>query len=295
MQDLAGSCGGEGGLDFGGDDFEGGRVDVGDEVTGGIGLGDREEAVVEADFGVAGIGDGEPVEGALDFAVGGGAAGAGGEIGGAVNLGHVTGAVVHDGFAFHDAGVFEADFAAGFEAEEFGRGDLGKVVGFDPDLAGETEGAGAGGFVFGVVGRGESVLLGRRDIGEHELERADNGKAAMGGFVEVLAEDMFKDGEFSDAVVFGDAGADHETTEGGGGHAATAEAGEGGEAGVVPAVHDFLLYEAHDFALRDEGVTGDEFREFVLVRERGGAGRGRRESNRRGGDAPRTPRCRWSG
>ena len=256
------------------------RVDVLFEVAVGVGFGGGEETVVETAFGVDGVLGGNPVDCAFDLPRRSCAAGFAVEIGGAaefddcggprlVRLGF-TGGVFDYFVAFDDVGVFQADFAAGFQAEEFRGRDFGEVVLLDPEFAAERELAGAGGRVFGVVDGVEFFVVVFGEVGDDDFEGAQDGEAAVGAAVEVLADAVLEDGDVGDAVVFGDADVVGELADGAGGDAAATQAADGRQARVVPAGDDVVVDERDEFALGDDGVGRDELGEFVLVRERPG-------------------------
>ena len=100
--------GGKGGLELGGDDFEGLGVYDFHEVVLVARLGHGEEAIVEANFGVEGVFARNPVDCAFDLARGGCAAGFAGEVGSATEFGELTGRVFDDFVALDDEAVTAA-------------------------------------------------------------------------------------------------------------------------------------------------------------------------------------------
>ena len=254
-------------LAFGRRHFQGVRVEMLFEIPGGVRFGDGEKAVVEADLRVQGVGGADPVDGALDFAGGVGAAGAAVEVGGAMEFGNLAIGVFHHFIAPDDEGVFEADFAAGFEPEEFRGRRFHEILALDEQFAAEGDFAPAGGFVLGIVDSLEFLHFAFGKIGDDDLEGPQHGQAAQGALVQVLADGVFEDGDVGDAVIFGDADVVGEMAQGLGGDAAAAQAGDGGHAGVVPAGDNFIVDELEELAFAHDGVAQAEAGELVLMRQ----------------------------
>ena len=243
------------------------RVDVLLEFAIGVRLGDGEEAVVKTDLGLDAVRGTDPVNSALHLSVDVEATGARGEVGGAAELGDLASGVFHDFVALDDAGIFEANFPAGFEAEVFRRRDLGKIVVLDVNLAGEGDLARGGGLVLRVVGGVALEDFARSNVREREFDRFEHGKAAERGGVEFLANRVIEDGDVGDAVELSHAHAADKTTQSAGGNSAAAQTGNSGHSGIVPARDEFILHELQEFAFADDGVAEVEFGEFVLVRD----------------------------
>ena len=123
-------------------------------------------------------------------------------------------------------------------------------------------------FVFGIVDGVEFLDLAFGKIRDDDLDRAQHGEPAQGALVQVLADGVFEDGHVGEADVFCDADADGEVAQGFRRDAATADAADGRHARIVPAGDDFVLHEREELALGNDGVAGDESREFVLVGQR---------------------------
>src|ERR1700677_1038951 len=210
------------------------------------------------------------MDGSLDFAGGGRAAGFAFQIGGAAQFDHMAGGILDDFVALDDVGVFEADFAAGTQAEIFGGRSLHEIILVDVKGAGQGNFAGAGGGVFGIVDGVEFLRPALGIISDDNLEGAQDGQAAQGAAIEVLANGVFQDGDIGDAIVFGDADVVGEMAQGFRGDAAAAQAGDGGHAGIVPGGDNFIVDELEELALAHDGVTEAEPGKFVLPWE--GAG-----------------------
>ena len=268
LKALAGLGVSEGGFEFGGDDFERLRVYMLEKVVARARFWHGEEAIVEAYFGVDGLGRADPVDGAFDFFVGVGLAGARGEIGGATQLGDQARGVFHDFIELDDAGVFQAHLAAWFEAEIFRRRYLGEIVALDVDFAGQSEGSGRGRFVLGIIGGFAGDRFPGGDVGEHEFDRLQHGEATMGEGVEFVTNSVFEDRDLGEGIEFSDAEAGDKIADGAGWDATTAKTGERGHARVVPTGDNFFLNELEEFALGDERVAEVELGEFVLVWQR---------------------------
>ncbi len=254
-------------LELGGDDFERVGVDELLEVTSGVRLGHGEEAVVEAHLGVHGVRGADPMNGAFDLAPGVRPTGTTVQIGGAAEFNHGAGPVFDDFIALDDAGVFEAHLAAGTEAEIFRRRDFAEVVLFNEQLAGEGHLARAGGRILGIVHGVELDDFAGCEVGEDELERAQDGKATERAFVQVFADGMLEHGNIGEAVVFRDADVVGERAQRLGRDAAATDAADRGHARVVPAGDEFFGDELHELALAHHRVAKAEAGELELVRE----------------------------
>ena len=115
---------------------------------------------------------------AFDFAVGGCAAGSAVEVGGAAQFGDLAVRVFHHFVTFDDVGVFEADFAAGFEPEEFRHGNLHEIVAFDIEFAAERDLPFAGALVFGIVDSVEFLGFVAGIIDDHHFDRPQHDEPA---------------------------------------------------------------------------------------------------------------------
>ena len=100
-----------------------------------------------------------------------------------------------------------------------------------------------------------------------DLERAQDGQAAQGAPVQILADGVLQDGHVGQAVVFGDADVVGEMAQGFRRDAAAAQAGNGGHAGIVPAGDDLIVDKLEQFALAHDGVAQAEAGKFVLMRQ----------------------------
>ena len=89
-----------------------------------------------------------------------------------------VGLVLDDGLAGDEVGVAKADFGAGGETVILLGGDFAEIVLFDEEDLGEGDGAGADGFVGGVVdgfhGLGEIGGV----VGDDDFERVEDGHGA---------------------------------------------------------------------------------------------------------------------
>jgi len=255
-------------LAFGGDHLEAVGVEVVEEgvafgdVVGGL---DGEEAVEEAHLGVDGVGCGDPVDGAFDLAAVGGVAAAGGGVVGAVDAGDAAVGVFLDAVGGDEVGVAQAHLLADGHAEVFLGGFLHEVLALDPELAAEGHLAGAVFGALGVVDGGEHLGLPFGIVVYDDLDGVEDGHAALGIAVEVLAEGELEEAVVDDVVALGDADAVAEGADALGGVAAAAEAADGGHAGVVPAADVAFLDQLQQLALGHDGVVDIEAGELVLV------------------------------
>src|SRR5690606_37580248 len=128
-------------------------------VRAAVGFGDVEQAVVEAHLGGDGVARADPVDGALDLAVGAGQAVAGLRIERGAQLADPAGGVLDDFLAADDADPAQAHLAARDQAlEALGR-YLGEVLALDPDLARERHLAGAKALVLRMIRKREGLLV----------------------------------------------------------------------------------------------------------------------------------------
>ena len=82
----------------------------------------------------------------------------------------------------------------------------------------------------------------------------------------MVADIVLQQGDIGGAVVFGDADSLAEMADGFGRVAAAADAGDGGEAGIVPAGDVVFLHELEQFTLAHDRVGEAEARELDLAR-----------------------------
>src|SRR6202008_1317548 len=107
------------------------------------------------------------------------------------------------------------------------------------------------------------VVLGK--ILDHEVERPQDPHATLGHLVETVAYRVIEHGEIDDAVGLGHADAPNEVADRLRRHAATAQAGEGRHARIVPATHDSAPYKIRQVALGKDGVADIETGKFGLA------------------------------
>src|SRR6266576_2836676 len=107
------------------------------EVALRIGLGDSEEAIVEANFHFESVCGGDPVDGALHFATGSWTAGLTVQIRGATKFHDSARGVLHDLLALNDVGILEPDLTAGTKAEVFGGRNFHEIILLDKEFASE--------------------------------------------------------------------------------------------------------------------------------------------------------------
>ena len=238
------------------------------EITVRIRLGHGEEAVVETHLGVERVRGADPVNGALDLAPGGRAAGLAVQVGGATEFGDVAVGVLHHFLALDDVGVFEAHFAAGFEAEEFGRRHFHEVVLLDEQFAREGNLPLTCVLVPGVVGRVEFLDLALGVVGDDDLDWPQHSETPQTALVQVLTDGVFEHGHVGQAVVFRDADVVSKRAQRLRHHAAPPQSADRGHPWIVPAVHEPFVDELHELALAHHGVAEAEARELVLVRQR---------------------------
>ena len=183
----------QGGFDFRGDGGYGIGIDHGEETAlGSIGIFDGEKPVVEADFGIGGSGDIDPVDrGLADDAFWGVISGGVREEFGA-DEGDFAGIVFLETNALDDGAATEADVFVRGEAEVFFLGDFLEVLAFDEDFAGERDLALSEGFVLWVVGDGETGAWFFRVIFDYDFQWIEHGHAAGCGGIEVIADVVFQ-------------------------------------------------------------------------------------------------------
>ena len=85
------------------------------------------------------------------------------------------------------------------------------------------------------------------------------------GLVQLVADAMLQQGDVGEGVVLGDADALAEFADGGGGHAAAAQAAERGQARVVPALDELELDQFEQLALAHDGIGQRQARELHLL------------------------------
>src|SRR5262249_3447659 len=144
-----------------------------------------EEVVVQPHLGVDRVGGGDPVDGALDLAAVGAVAASGGGVVGAGDFGHLAGVVLHHAGALDAVRVAEGGPLPGEQPKILGPRDFAKIVLLDVQHPPERQLARAGGGVFGVVDGVEFLGLAFGVVGDDDLQRMQDGQAALGTFVQV--------------------------------------------------------------------------------------------------------------
>ena len=143
---------------------------VGLAVAAVVGIGHGEQAVVEAHFGGDRVPRADPVDRALDLAIGARHAVTRRRVERAAHFADRAVGVLDDLLAAHDADAAQAHFAARHEAMEALRRHLREIVALDPELARERH-----------VPRAECLVL--RMIGELERSlRAPSGRFVITSF-----------------------------------------------------------------------------------------------------------------
>ena len=267
LAEAAGQHRSGGGLDFGGDDAEGIGIEATEEtVFLGIGILDAEEAVVESHLGIAGGGGIDPMDRGAALDTLGGVCSGGAFQQFAANFGDLTVGIFLEGEAFDDVAAAQSDVATGAEAVEFFRRVFEEVALFDPQLAAVGERALAPLGSLGVLHDGGRDEFIGGNVFEHDFERFQHGHAAGCLAVEIGADFKFEQIDAGGAVEFRDADVLAEIANGGGGVAASAQAGNGREARVVPAGDVTFFYQEKQFAFAHDGVGQIQSSELDLAR-----------------------------
>ena len=253
-----------------------GTLDLGqgvfvEEVQVGLALGhvggvlDVEQAIIQHQRGGLGVLGGEPMDGALDLAAVGGHTAARLQIGGGVDALDRAVLVLFDLAALDDIATHEADLTLGLEAEELGRRHLGEVVGVDVDLTGHGNLTGTQLGLLRVVGQGDHLLLVGGVVVDDHLDGVSDGHAAQGVLIEIVADAGLQLTDIHGVVGVGHACLADEGEQGVGRIAAAAQTLQGGQTGVVPAVHVALLHQLAEVALGHDGVGDVHATEFPLM------------------------------
>lgn len=251
------------------DDGERLRVDGVKEVFGFHRVRLAEEAVVVADFAVERVFGADPVDDAVGF-VAFGVFAEGVRVVVTTQFGDVAVRVFDDFVAGDDVAAAQAHRLAGGEAFPFFRRVFADVVALDVEGVAEGDAAAALAFVLRVVGELVVFFVVIRQAGDGDFERADDGHAARGVFVQVVADGAFEVFDGDGAVGFADADFAAEFAQRARRDAAAAHAGDGWHARVVPAVDVFFGHELDEAAFGEDGVFEREAGEFDLLRVAGG-------------------------
>ena len=209
----------------------------------------REEAVVEADFDIAGLRFRHPVDRALDLTSVRSVAATRGGIVGAPDFDDLAGGVLDATGAGDEVTPAETDFLSRGEAEILLLRDLHEVRPLDEQGLGERHLAAAGGRVLGVVLGRELLDLAFRVVLDDEADRIQHRHEAGGGLVEVVAHGVLEERDVGQRVMLGDADGLAELADGGRRIAATAQARDRWHAGIVPTGNALLLHELEQVAL----------------------------------------------
>ncbi|PRD39768.1 UNVERIFIED_CONTAM: hypothetical protein NCL1_01509 [Trichonephila clavipes] len=185
----------------------------------------------------------------------------------AAQLHHLAGSITDHLVAAHDVGVAQAHFAARHQAlPALGRG-LGEVLAVDVDLARQRQRALAHVGVRMTHG-GDDLVVVIGQVGQHHLQRSQHGHGARRSRFQVLADAELQQRHVADAFGLADADLVAESADRLRRVAATAQAGDGRHARVVPALHQLLVDQLLELALGSHGVVQVQARELDLLRMR---------------------------
>ena len=207
------------------------------------------------------------MNGALDLARRGGAAGLAVEVRDAAQLRDVASGILHHFLALDDVGVLQAHLAVGLQAKVFRRRNFREVLGVDEDFARERDLPFARSFILRIVHGIEHLRLALGEVEDDHLDRAQHGEAAQRPLVQVLADGVLVHSHVGEAGVFGDADADGEVPQRLRRDAAPADAADRRQTRIIPAGDDLVLHERDELALGNDGMARDELGEFVLLRQ----------------------------
>ncbi len=105
-------------------------------------------------------------------------------------------------------------------------------------------------------------------IGDHDFDRMQHREPAQRRLVELVAHRVLERVHVGQRRIFRDSDSVGKIAQHARGHAASAHAGDGRQARIVPAVDESFVDELLELALAHHGVGEIEAREFVLVRQR---------------------------
>ena len=211
----------------------------------------------------------DPMDGAAHLAAVGGVAVAGLQVGVGMYGHHVAGLVLVHAGAAHQVSAHQAHFAAQGQALELRRRYLKEVAALDPQLLGKGHGTGGGvvDLAVRVVGQVEHLAPVGGIVVNDELDGVQHSHTALGVQLQLGAQHGLQLAHVHQVVGLGDTGLLNKGEDAGGGVAAAAQAGQGGHAGVVPAVHDVLLHQFAQVALAHDGVGHVQAGKLALLRE----------------------------
>ena len=251
-----------------GDDLEGFGIEIilvvlifGD----GVGIGDREEPVIDPCFGFHGVWGGDPVDGAFDFSAVGCIPAACGGIVGAVDGGDVAVCVLIDGCAGDKVCAAEADFFSGGEAVELFYGFFHKVIAFDVEFAGEGNLAAAGFGIFGIVDDFHFLGLTCRIVVDDQFYGVHDSHSAGCCFVQIFPDAEIQQGDIGQTVEFCDADLFAEIPDRFRRHASAAERADRRHTGIVPSGNVVIFDQFQQFAFAHNGVGQRQTGELDLA------------------------------
>ena len=132
---------------------------------------------------------------------------------------------------------------SGRKAEEFLGCIFHKVVAFYPQMFGERNVVGAVGFVFGIVHGLHFFGFSIGIVGDDEFYGVQDGGNSAGFFVQIVANGGFEQRHVVQGIEFGVANRVDEASYAFGRISSAAHSTECGHARIVPAVHQFFVYE----------------------------------------------------
>ncbi len=183
-----------------------------------------------------------------------------------MQLDDVTLGILYHFVALYQIRVAQTHLAAGAQTEIFLRRVLHEVVAVDVDDLREGYLTRAGSLVLGVVDRLAHLYSSLLPVGYNDLQRVQNGHAALGYLVQVLSYAELHFGQIYDVVALGYADHFGERPNRGGRIALAAQCADSRHARVVPTHYGALLDQFQKVALRHHRVCQIQARELVLVR-----------------------------
>ena len=173
-----------------------------------------------------------------------------GRIVGAAQFDDLARRILHDIAAGDEISVAQPHLAAGRKAVEPLWRVFEEIVALDVEFAAERDAARAGRRILRVVDRLQLFTLSFGIVLDDELQRTQHGHAARRALVQHVAHRRLEHADIDEAVGARDTDAADKFADRLGWHPATAQAGEGRHARIVPARDVPLLHEARQKPLR---------------------------------------------
>ena len=182
----------------------------------------------------------------------------------AVNFYDIAIFIFNDFFTFDDICIFEANFLARSQAEEFLYRFFHEIFAVDINILAERHLTRTHGFIFLIIFCRNGFRFAIGVIRNDDFDGVNDSHDARSLEFQIFADAVFKEGNIDHAVSFGHTDAFAEITDGFRCKSATADTSNGRHTGIVPAADNAFFDEDAEFALTHNQIRHIEAGKFNL-------------------------------